>query len=74
MTATLNTQTPTPQHVPATLPDGDKLGNDILAAAGTAEVKALLRKTVGGGKSAGKTAPPRVMFEPRAWSISGRVD
>lgn len=74
MTATLR-NTAAPQHAPTTLPDGDKLGNDILAAAGTAEVKALLRKTAGGGKSkAAKGTPPRVMFEPRAWAISGRVD
>lgn len=67
----------TPVTTPGTLPDGDALGNDILASAGTAETKALLRKTAGGGtsrKARKSNEPPRVMFSPQAWSISGRVD
>ena len=63
--------------VTETLPDGDALGNDILADAGQAETKALLRK---GGESNkarkgdSRSAAPRVMFQPQAWTMGGRVD
>ena len=58
-----------------TLPDGDALGNDILAGIGQAEIKALLRK---GGQSVkarkGSSSAPRVMFQPQAWTMGGQVD
>lgn len=73
MTATLTT--PTPATVPntSTLPDGDALGNDILAAAGRANTAKLLRNP-GATVKARKGTPPRVMFQPSAWTLGGRVD
>lgn len=57
------------------LPDGDALGNDIIADACKSEVKSLLRKGGQSGKSRkGKNNPPRVMFQPQAWTMGGRVD
>lgn len=78
MTATMNTPTTTTPDVPATstLPDGDALANDILAATGSKATRALLRKG-GTSRKAGKRkpgTPPRVMFQPQAWTMGGRVD
>jgi len=77
----MQVKTLTKTEVPATstLPDGDALANDILAASGTAATRTLLRKTNAGGtvrKAGGKrsTEPPRVMFQPRGWTMGGRVD
>lgn len=56
-----------------TLPNGDALGNDILMSAGKAEIKALRRKA-GVPAKARKGDAPRIMFEPRAWTMGGRVD
>lgn len=68
-------QTMTQTIVPntSTLPDGDTLGNDILAQAGKANTAKLLRAT-GQVRKTGKGAPPRVNFQPRGWTMGGRVD
>ena len=62
----------------STLPDGDVLGNDIIASSGKAATAKLLRATAGGGKASkagnSKGAAPRIMFEPRGWTMGGRVD
>lgn len=76
MTATLTTPTPA-TAAPATLPDGDALGNDILASAGAANTARLLRQTAKGGtarKARQTNTPPRIMFQPRGWTMGGRVD
>lgn len=76
MTATLTTPAVT---VPATstLPDGTALGNEILASAGKANTAKLLRATAAGGtsrKARQTNEPPRVVFQPRGWTLGGRVD
>jgi hypothetical protein len=69
------TMTKTQVASTSTLPDGDALGNDIIAGATKRQIDTLLRK---GGQSAkarkdsGKA--PRVMFQPQAWSFSGNID
>ena len=77
----MQTTTMTPDTIPATstLPDGDALGNDILATAGQTATAKLLRATASGGRSAKagaakSGAAPRVMFQPRGWTMGGRVD
>lgn len=76
MTATLTTPT---VAVPATstLPDGTALGNEILASAGKANTAKLLRQTAAGGtsrKARKSNEPPRIAFQPSAWTLGGRVD
>jgi hypothetical protein len=75
MTATLTAPAVTVPQV-STLPDGDALGNDILASAGAANTAKLLKATAKGGATvkARKGTPPRISFQPSAWTLGGRVD
>lgn len=69
----------TPNAVPATstLPDGDALANDMIAASGSRDVAALLRRQRRGGqavKARRDDSAPRVMFAPRGWAFNGNID
>lgn len=77
MQTTTDTPTTTPPAT-STLPDGDALANDMIAASGTRDVAALLKRQRAGGQAA-KTRrdsgeAPRVQFAPRGWSFSGGID
>jgi hypothetical protein len=75
-TTETNQTTATPPST-STLPDGDALGNDIIASAGARDVAKLVRQTAAGGqasKARQTNEPPRVMFQPRGWTLGGRVD
>lgn len=61
----MTTETMTKPAETTLLPDGDKLGNDILMRAGAANVKPLVSRR--GGENV-------VGYEPRAWTMGGRVD
>lgn len=60
----------------STLPDGTALANDIIASAGKRDTAALLRKTSKGATPAKvrQGEPPAIRFEPRGWTMGGRVD
>lgn len=74
---TVTRETTTPPAV-STLPDGDALANEMIAASGAKDVSALLKRQRAGGQSVKAHREsgdaPRVQFAPRGWSFSGGID
>lgn len=62
----------------STLPDGDTLANEMIAASGSRDVAALLKRQSKGGKAVkarrDSGEAPRIQFAPRGWSFSGGID